>query len=78
MSDLTAISGKLMIDRRVLIQLLSAMEPTKLDEKSTQYHIGYERAKADLLAILARSMGPEYATPATSLLIRELRREKGS
>ncbi|WFG40929.1 hypothetical protein ParaMal1_00045 [Paracoccus phage ParMal1] len=78
MSELTSITGKALIDRQVMIQLLAALEPNELDENSHQYHIGYERAKADLLAILARTLGPEFAASASTRLIKELRRDKGA
>lgn len=78
MSELTSITGKALIDRNVMIQLLAALEPKELDEKSTQYHIGYERAKADLLQILAKTLGPDYAVSPSVRLIRELRRDKGA
>lgn len=78
MADLTSITGKALIDRQVMIQLLAALEPTELDEASTVYHIGYERAKADLLKILGRALGPEFAMSASTRLIKELRRDKGS
>ena len=66
-----------MIDRQVMIQLLAALEPKELDENSTVYHIGYERAKADLLKILGRTLGPEFAMSTSTRLIKELRRDKG-
>ena len=78
MSDLTSITGKALIDRQVMIQLLAQLEPKELDENSHQYHIGYERAKADLLAILARTLGTEFAQSASTRLIRELRRDRGA
>lgn len=78
MTDLTSISGKALIDRQVMIQVLAALEPRELDENSHQYHIGYERAKADLLQILARTLGPEFATSPSARMIKELRRDKGA
>ena len=78
MTDLTSITGKALVDRQVMIQLLAALEPTELSETSTVYHIGYERAKADLLKILSRALGPEFAMSASTRLIRELRRDKGT
>jgi len=44
MTDLTSITGKALVDRQVMIQLLAALEPAELSETSTVYHIGYERA----------------------------------
>lgn len=78
MTDLSSIAGKALIDRQVMIQLLAVLEPTKLDAASTTYHIGYERAKADIMAILARALGPDFTTSAATRLIRELRRDKGT
>ena len=78
MTDLASITGKALIDRQVFIRLLSKLEPTALDENSTQYHIGYENAKKDMLDVLAVSLGPEFSTPMSVRLIRELRRDKGS
>lgn len=78
MSELTALSGKAMIDRKVFIQLLGLLEPTELGPDSTLYHIGYERAKADLLKILGRALGPEFTRSAATRLIMELRNDKGS
>ena len=76
MTDLTSITGKALIDRQVMIQLLAALEPSELGETSTMYHIGYERAKADLMQILGRALGPEFVMSASTRLIRELRRGK--
>ena len=78
MTDLTSITGKALIDRQILIQLLAALEPDELNETSTLYHIGYERAKADLLKILGRSLGPEFSRSVGQQLIMELRRDKGT
>lgn len=78
MTELTSITGKALLDRRVMIQLLAALEPSELNETSGQYHIGYERAKADLLKILAQSLGDEFKQSASVRMIRELRRDKGT
>lgn len=78
MTELTSITGKALLDRKVMIQLLSMLEPKELDENSHLYHIGYERAKADILQVLARTLGPEFAQSASTRLIRELRRDKGT
>ena len=76
MTDLTSIAGKALVDRQVMIQLLAALEPSELDDTSTVYHIGYERAKADLMKILGRTLGPEFVMSTSTRLIRELRRGK--
>lgn len=78
MSDLTSITGKALLDRNVMIQLLAQLEPSELDETSTVYHIGYERAKADILQTLARTLGPEAAVSHSTRLIKELRRDRGA
>lgn len=78
MSELTSITGKALLDRKVMIQLLAALEPEELNETSGQYHIGYERAKADLLKILAQSLGDEFKQSPSVRMIRELRRDKGA
>lgn len=78
MNDLTSINGKAMLDRKVFIKLLASLEPDKLDETSTLYHIGYERAKADILQILGRSLGPEYSKSMSARLIQELRNDGSS
>lgn len=78
MTDLTSIQGKALIDRQVMIQLLAKLEPVELDEASTQYHIGYERAKTDILQVLARTLGAEFSMTASARLIKELRRDKGA
>lgn len=78
MTEIAAIPGKAVVDRQVLIQLLAMLTPSELDETSTVYHIGYERAKADAMAILGRSLGPELSTPVATRLIKELRRDKGA
>lgn len=78
MSELTSITGKALLDRKVMVQLLAQLEPVELDETSTQYHIGYERAKADLLKTLARTLGPEAAMSHSTRLIKELRRDRGA
>ena len=72
--ELSAIPGKALLDRNTMISLLAALEPNKLDEGSTVYHIGYERAKADILLILARALGPEFAQSNSIRMIKELRR----
>lgn len=78
MTDLTSITGKALIDRQVMIQLLAKLEPVELDENSHQYHIGYERAKSDLMQVLAKTLGPEFAVHPSVRLIKELRRDKGA
>lgn len=78
MSELTSITGKALLDRKVMIQLLAALEPKELDETSGQYHIGYERAKSDLLTILAQTLGDEFKLSPSVRMIRELRRDKGA
>lgn len=78
MTDLTSIQGKALIDRQVMIQLLATLEPEELGENSTLYHIGYERAKADILQVLSRTLGKEFAMTASARLIKELRRDKGA
>jgi len=78
MSDLTSITGKALIDRQVMIQMLAALEPDELNETSTLYHIGYERAKADMLKILGRSLGPEFSRSVGQQLILELRRDRST
>lgn len=78
MSDLTSITGKALLDRKVMIQLLASLEPKELDENSGQYHIGYERAKADILKVLAQNLGDEFKQSPSVRMIRELRRDKGA
>ena len=78
MTDLTSITGKALLDRKVMVQLLGALEPERLDHHSTLYHIGYERAKADILQIVAQSMGEEFKYSPAVRMIRELRRDKGA
>lgn len=78
MADLTSITGKALLDRKVMIQMLSALEPSQLDKNSGLYDIGYERAKADLLNILAQSLGEDYKVSPSVRLIRELRRDRGA
>lgn len=78
MADLTSITGKALLDRKVMIQMLSALEPSQLDKNSGLYDIGYERAKADLLNILAQSLGEDYKVSTSVRLIRELRRDRGA
>lgn len=77
MSELTSITGKALLDRKVMIQLLAALEPSELNETSGQYHIGYERAKSDILKILSQTLGDEFKQSASVRMIRELRRDKG-
>jgi hypothetical protein len=78
MTDLTSITGKALLDRKVMIQVLAALEPSELDQTSGQYHIGYERAKADIMKILAQTMGEEFKQSPSIRFIRELRRDKGA
>lgn len=73
MSDISSIEGKALLDRKVFISILAYVEPTPLDENSTQYHIGYESAKRDLLEILGRALGPDFARSAATKLLMELR-----
>lgn len=76
MSELISIPGKAVVDSRVMIRLLSMLEPAALDHNSTTYHIGYERAKADLLSVLGEGLGPEFKKSAATRLIQELRRDR--
>lgn len=76
--EFTSITGKALLDRKVMIQLLASLEPEELNETSGQYHIGYERAKADLLKIIAQSLGEEFRMSPSVRLIRELRRDRGA
>ena len=78
MADLTSITGKALLDRKVMIQMLAALEPSELDQTSGQYHIGYERAKADILKILASTLGDEFKQSPSVRMIKELRRDKGA
>jgi hypothetical protein len=78
MMDISSIKGKALIDRQVMIQLLAALEPSELDENSNLFHVGVERNKADILKILARALGPEFAKSTSMRLIQELRRDKGA
>lgn len=78
MSELSSVVGKVLLDRQVMIQLLAFLEERKLGETSTLYHIGFERAKADALQIISRSLGPDHSASTAVKLIRELRIDKGS
>ena len=75
MSDLTSIQGKALLDRKVIIKLLSMLEPNELDSTSGVYDIGYERCKADLMKVMATALGPEFAASPAMRLVKELRRE---
>jgi hypothetical protein len=72
--ELTSIKGKALLDRKVLIQLLATLKPAKLDETSNLYHIGYERAKADMLEIIGPVLGETFARSPCDNLIMELRK----
>lgn len=73
MSDLSSIEGKALLDRKVFVSILAHVEPIPLDENSTLYHIGYEAAKRDLMEILGRALGPDFARSHATKLLMELR-----
>ena len=74
MSEITSIPGKAVLDRKVLTKMLAYIKPTKLNENSTLYHIGQERAKEDMLDIMALALGQEFSRSNVDRLIMELRR----
>lgn len=76
--DLSSITGKALIDRKLFIRILAKLEPTPLDENSSSYHIGYENAKKEIMELLSEALGPEYRKTPSARLIQELRRDNSA
>lgn len=56
MTDIQAVNAQAVSDK-VLWKLAQFAAPTRMNADSTQYHIGYERAKADLRDLLTAAVG---------------------
>ena len=67
------IKGSVLVDKGVIISLLSFIEPSDFTNNSTMYDMGYEQAKREILSILSRGLGKEFNTSQSIRLIRELR-----
>jgi len=78
MTDIASISGKAVINRQVLIRVLSMLTPRDLTRDSNLFDVGYERAKSDLLKVLSETMGKDFSTSNAQKLIHELRKDAGA
>ena len=73
MSVIQEISGKVLIDHKSMIRLLSKLTPTDLTRDSNLFDVGYEKAKSDIMSILHSGLGTTDPKSLNATLIREIR-----
>ena len=62
-----------LISRKGLIRLLTALTPRDLDNKSTMFDAGYEKAKKEIAVVLEDELNVHFSSNPASRLLKQLR-----